>query len=82
MLHELIDSSCCTSKLHGKVPIKHLHWLSMLVLVRCRDDLTWCGAGGTSAASPSPGRACGRAVVGAHACLSPALSEGKARGLL
>lgn len=84
MLHEPIDSSCRTSKLHGKVPIKHLHWLSMFVLVRCREDLTLSGAGGEkSAASLSPRRPrlpC--VLLGAHASFSLAVSEGKARGLL
>lgn len=59
VLHEPIDSSCCTSKRRGEVPIKHLHWLSLFVLVRCRDDLTLCGAGGgMSAASLSPRGPC------------------------
>lgn len=74
MLLEPIDSSCCTSKLRGEVPIEHLHWPSLFVLVRCREDLTLGGAGGRrrprGSALAEPG-SCGRAVTGCPLVLEP-----------
>jgi len=80
VLQEPTDSSGCTSKLHGKAPIKHLRWRSRFVLARCREDLTLCGAGGEMSARASALAALspGAGVLGGlHTCLSLAAREGK-----